>query len=124
LLTQFAEEQLIVVRDASCPSMVRNHYRGLIEKTIARLGRMAVDPKFRPGDQAEIKKKAESLAAMLGAAPASRISDKALAFLPRKHRNIFLDTLKLAIAACDTPDQAARMARKVFERARRRRKYG
>ena len=123
LLTQVAEEQLVVVRDASCPSMVRNHYRGLIEKTIARLGRMAVDPKFRPSDQAEIKKKAESLTAMLGAAPSSRISGKALAFLPAKQRTVFLDTLKLAIGACDTPDQAARMARKVFERARRR-KYG
>jgi molecular chaperone HtpG len=123
LLMQVAEEQLIVVRDASCPSMVRNHYRRLIEKTIVRLERMALDPKFQPSDQAAIEQKVRSLTAALGAAPASRISAKTLAFLPAKQRNVFLDTLKLAIAACDNPDQAARMARKVFERARRR-KYG
>jgi hypothetical protein len=81
---------------------------------------MAADPKFRPADQAEIAKKANQLASALKGAPASRVSDKTLGFLPTKQRKIFLDTLKLAIAACDTPDHAARMARKVFERARRR----
>jgi hypothetical protein len=120
LLTIAAEEQLLVVRDPSSPSLIRNHYRSLIAKTIARLTRMAADPKFRPADQEEITKKANHLASALKAAPASRVSEKTLAFLPTKQRKIFVDTLKLAIAACDTPDHAARMARKVFERARRR----
>jgi hypothetical protein len=120
LLAVAAEEQLLVVRDATSPSLVRSHYRELVERTIARLGRMAADPKFRPTDQAEIKNRVRVLSAALGDAPASRLSDKTLAFLPKKHRGIFEDTLKLAIAACDTPEQAARMARKVFERARRR----
>jgi molecular chaperone HtpG len=120
ILTKAAKEQLIVVRDPATPSLVRDHYRNLIDKTVARLGRMSTDPKFSAEEKSQIAGQGEALAAALGSAPAARLSSKTLAFLPPRQRKVFLETLKMAIAACDTPDQAARMARKVFERARRR----
>jgi molecular chaperone HtpG len=120
LLTMAGQEQLLVIHDRATPSVVRDYYRSQVSKTIARLGRATADPKFRPDEKDHITSCSESLAKGLEKAPTARASPKALAFLPAKDRKVFLETMKWAIASCDSPQHAARMARKVFDRARRR----
>jgi hypothetical protein len=120
LLRQAADEQLLILRDRKSPVLIKEHYRKLVTKTLGQLRRIAEDKNFSIEDQQAIAKIANSLEKSMADLRAARVNDPAASFVPPKHRKIFLDTLKMVIAACDSPEQAAQLTRRVFDRARRR----
>jgi hypothetical protein len=120
LLRQLAEEQLLILRDRKAPTMIKEHYRKLVTKTLGQLRRIADDKKFPPEDQRAISKIADTLEKSMAEVRRARAADQTAAFVPPKFRKFFVDTLKMMIAACDTPEQAAQLTRKVFDKARRR----
>jgi molecular chaperone HtpG len=120
LLRQLAEEQLLILRDRKSPTMIKEHYRKLVMKTLGQLRRIAEDKKFSAEDQRAISKIADSLEKSMADVRRARATDQTAAFIPSNHRKFFVDTLKMMIAACDTPEQAAQLTRKVFDKARRR----
>jgi molecular chaperone HtpG len=120
LLRQSADEQLLILRDPKAPSIIKEHYRKLVTQTLGELRRIADDKNYSAEDQKVITKIANSLAKSMADVRPGRASDPAASFIPPKHRKIFLDTLKMVIAACDSPEQAAQLTRRVFDRARRR----
>lgn len=119
-LKQLAEEQLLVLRDKKSPVIIKQHYRRLVEKTIGQLKRVAEDKRYSVEEQKAIGRIAESLAQKLADSRSRGSSDPAVDFIPAKVRRTFLDTLKMAIAACDSPEQAAQLTRRIMEKARRR----
>ncbi len=120
LLRQIAEEQLLILRDRKAPTMIKEHYRKLVTTTLGQLRRIAEDKNYSAEDQRAIGKIADSLEKSMADVRRARATDQTAAFVPPKYRKFFLDTLKMMIAACNTPEQAAQLTRKVFDKARRR----
>ncbi len=119
-LRQLADEQLLVLRDPKAPTVLKEHYRQLVTGTLSELRRIADDRKYPPEDKRAISRLAESLEKSLLVTRQARSGDPSVSFVPKKHRKVFLDTLKMVIGACETPQQAAKIIRKVFDKARRR----
>jgi len=120
LLRKVIEEKLIVLKDPSAPVLLKEHYRSLVVKEIAELTRIAADKKFAEQDQMAVRRIVNKLERELAAIKAPRANHKAVSFLPKARRDTFLATIRMVISACDTPELAAIITRRVFDRARRK----
>jgi molecular chaperone HtpG len=118
-LYQEATEQLAVIRDRSTPMVVKEYYRSCVTDAAKRLNRIATDPKFTEEEQSQILKRGHTLLRSLDKSKVKQGGDKVLDFLPKQRRKVFLETLSLVIGACDNPEQAAKLTRRVLDRARR-----
>ncbi len=119
-LRKLIEEKLLVLRDPSAPILLKEHFRTLVMKDLGELGRIAADNGIGEKDQSSVARIVAKLKRDFESIKPPRPNDQAMAFLPKAKRNTFLETIRLVIASCDTPEQAAAITRRVFDKARRR----
>lgn len=121
MIFQDGWERLAIVNDGATTPIVRQHYRVSVAAVIDKLERLGqTELKFTDQERTLIIEQVAKLRRHYAEAKPSRKS--ALSFLPERKRKMFIEMLQVVLEACDSPQQASAIAKRIIDRAKRAKK--
>ncbi len=118
VIFQEAWDRIAVVNDRSTAPSVRKYFRESIAVAIEKLERLGKsEEKFTDQERALISERVDLLRKHYASAKSAR-GRGALSFLPPRKQRVLIGMLQIVLEACDSPQQAAVILKRIIERTR------